>query len=89
MFKYVFINGKLVIESKAKVPVRDRGFLYGDGLFETLRSYGGYTFMLDAHLERLFFSLKVLKYNLPFDKEYIKDALRRTIDKNNLQKRDA
>lgn len=89
MFKYVFVSGKLVIESKAKVPVRDRGFLYGDGLFETLRSYGGYTFMLDAHLERLFFSLKILKYNLPFDKEYIKDALRRTIDKNNLQKRDA
>ncbi|GAH95519.1 unnamed protein product, partial [marine sediment metagenome] len=89
MFKYVFISGKLVIESKAKIPVRDRGFLYGDGLFETLRSYGGYIFMLDAHLERLFFSLKVLKYNLPFDKEYIKDALRKTIDKNNLGKRDA
>jgi len=89
MFKYVFISGKLVIESKAKIPVRDRGFLYGDGLFETLRSYGGYIFMLDAHLERLFFSLKVLKYNLPFDKEYIKDALRKTIGKNNLGKRDA
>ncbi len=89
MIKHVFISGKLVIESKAKIPVRDRGFLYGDGLFETLGSYGGYIFMLDAHLERLFFSLKVLKYDLPFDKEYIKDALRKTIDKNNLGKRDA
>lgn len=89
MIKYVFISGKLVIENKAKVSVRDRGFLYGDGLFETLRNYGGYIFMLDAHLERLFFSLRVLKYNLPFDKEYIKDALRKTIDKNNLGKRDA
>lgn len=89
MIKYVFISGKLIIENKAKVSVRDRGFLYGDGLFETLRSYGGYIFMLDAHLERLFFSLKVLKYNLPFDKEYIKDSLRKTIDKNNLGKRDA
>jgi len=89
MFKYVFVSGKLVIESKAKISVKDRGFLYGDGLFETLRSCGGYIFMLDAHLQRLFHSLKVLEYNLPFDKEYIKDALRKTISKNNLGKRDA
>ena len=89
MFNHIFVNGKLLIESKAGIPVRDRGFLYGDGLFETLRSYKGFVFMLDSHLERLFHSLKILKYNLPFDKEYIKEALKKTINKNNLAGKDA
>ncbi len=89
MFSYVFINGKLLRGSRAGIPVRDRGFLYGDGLFETLRSYKGFVFMLDAHLERLFHSLKILKYNLSFDKEYIKEAVNRTVKKNNLSARDA
>jgi branched-chain amino acid aminotransferase len=84
MFGYIFINGKLIIENKAKIQVRDRGFLYGDGLFETLRSYKGFMFMLDAHLQRLFHSLKVLKYNIYFDKEYIEDAVNKTVKKNNL-----
>src|SRR4030042_266846 len=84
MFGYIFINGRLIIENKAKIHVRDRGFLYGDGLFETLRSYKGFIFMLDAHLQRLFHSLKVLKYNIYFDKEYIEDAVNKTVKKNNL-----
>jgi len=84
MFGHVFINGKIVIENKAKIQVRDRGFLYGDGLFETLRSYKGFIFMLDAHLQRLFHSLKVLKYKIYFDKEYIENAVNKTVKKNNL-----
>ena len=84
MFGYIFINGRLIIENKAKIHIRDRGFLYGDGLFETLRSYKGFIFMLDAHLQRLFHSLKVLKYNIYFDKEYIEDAVNKTVKKNNL-----
>ena len=84
MFGYIFINGRLIIENKAKIHVRDRGFLYGDGLFETLRSYKGFIFMLDAHLQRLFHSLKVLKYKIYFDKEYIENAVNKTVKKNNL-----
>lgn len=89
MSGYVFINGKLLRGSKAEIPVKDRGFLYGDGLFETLRSYKGFVFMLDVHLERLFHSLKILKYNLSFDKEYIKEAVNSTVKKNSLSTRDA
>lgn len=88
MFKYVFINGRLVVEQKARIPVKDRGFLYGDGLYETLRSYKGNLFMLDAHIKRLFHSLKVLKYNISFDEEYLKNAVIKTIGKNNLLKGD-
>ncbi len=84
MFKYVFINGKLVIEPKARISVKDRGFLYGDGLYETLRGFKGNLFMLDAHIQRLFHSLKVLKYRVTFDNEYLKDAVIKTVKKNNL-----
>ncbi len=89
MLKYIFINGKLVIESKAEISINDRGFLFGDGLFETLKSYNGFLFMLDAHLQRLFHSLKILKYNLTFNEQYIKEALKKTIDKNGLGGKDA
>jgi branched-chain amino acid aminotransferase len=89
MMSYIFINGKLFIGSRAAIPVRDRGFLYGDGLFETLRSYKGFVFMLDPHLDRLFHSMKILKYDTSFDKEYIKDALKKTITRNGLSGKDA
>ena len=89
MMSQIFINGKLFIGSRAAVSVRDRGFLYGDGLFETLRSYRGSVFMLDPHLDRLFHSMKILKYGTPFDKEYIKEALKKTITRNCLAGKDA
>ncbi len=89
MLNHIFINGKLLTGSRAAVPVRDRGFLYGDGLFETLRSFKGSVFMLDSHLDRLFHSLKILKYDTAFDKEYIKEALKKTIAKNGLVGKDA
>ncbi len=89
MISHIFINGKFFTGSRAWVPVRDRGFLYGDGLFETLRSYKGSVFMLDPHLDRLFHSMKILKYDTHFDKEYIKEALKKTITRNCLARKDA
>ena len=89
MISHIFINGKLFTGSRAAVPVRDRGFLYGDGLFETLRSYKGSVFMLDPHLDRLFHSMKILKYDIQFDSEYIKEALKKTITRNCLSGKDA
>ncbi len=47
------VNGELVPADEATVSVRDRGFRYGDGAFETMRAYGGTLFEWDAHLERL------------------------------------
>ena len=58
----VFINGLLVPKEDAKVSVFDRGFLYGDGVFETLRIYNGIPFMLDEHMERLIAGLKALRF---------------------------
>jgi branched-chain amino acid aminotransferase len=47
------INGNIVPESQALIPATDRGFLYGDGLFETIHAYGRKLFRLDQHLDRL------------------------------------
>jgi branched-chain amino acid aminotransferase len=47
------LNGRIVSESQAVVPVTDRGFLYGDGLFETIHAYGRAPFRLNEHLDRM------------------------------------
>lgn len=89
MFEYTYINGRLFPSIKAKIPVNDRGFLYGDGVFETMRSYRGNIFMFSLHLDRLFNSLKALKFNLNFDKGNIKEAVSKALLKNRLHKGDA
>lgn len=80
----IYINGNLIPGSEAKVSVFDRGFLYGDGVFETLRSYKGVIFHCDDHLDRLFKSAGGISLIIPFTKEYLKEALYRTLKENNL-----
>lgn len=58
----VCINGEIVPKDKAMVSVFDRGFLYGDGVFETVKIYNGIPFMLDEHMERLIAGLKTLRF---------------------------
>ena len=54
----VFINGTLYNKEDAKVSVYDHGFLYGDGVFEGMRSYGGSVFRMKEHLDRLWNPLR-------------------------------
>lgn len=58
----ICLNGQLVHDNAAMVSVFDRGFLYGDGLFETIPVYGGTPFLLDAHLQRLLDSAVALRF---------------------------
>ena len=60
----VYLNGEIVTADQAKISVFDRGFMRGDGLFETMRSYGGNLFRLDDHLARLDHGLEVLQYSM-------------------------
>ena len=62
----VFLNGRFVPESQAVVSVSDRGFLYGDSLFETLRVCGGRPFRWSQHLERLEAGAEFLKIGVPW-----------------------
>ena len=56
----VFLNGEFVSEESAMVSVFDRGLMYGDGAFETLRVYNGKPYLLDRHLGRLTHTLGTL-----------------------------
>ena len=55
----IYINGKLYDKNEAKVSVYDHGFLYGDGVFEGIRIYGGKVFRLREHIDRLYESYGV------------------------------
>ena len=61
----VFLNGKFVPEEEAVVSVFDRGFLYGDGLFETFRVYRGIPFCWEQHMERMRHGAELLRLQVP------------------------
>src|SRR6266849_4485351 len=62
----VWLDGSLIAEEDAHVYPKNRGFLYGDGCFETVRIHGGAPFRLDAHFERLRDGLEVLRIEPPW-----------------------
>jgi branched-chain amino acid aminotransferase len=80
----VFLNDGLVDVDKAFVPAADGGFLYGAGLFETMRCNNGVVFCLKEHLERLFTSAETLSIFNSFDKKYISDAVYSVLQANGL-----
>ena len=85
MEKLVYLNGNLVPESEARVSIFDRGFLYGDGLFETMRAYAGKIFRLERHLQRLFQAARTLSLSVPGGEEKLREAVYGTLKANNLQ----
>jgi branched-chain amino acid aminotransferase len=80
---YVFLNGKVVKEVDACISVYDHGFLYGDGIYETMRSYEGVVFMLDRHIARLGHSASLIRLALP-EGAFLQDAVYETMDSNGL-----
>jgi len=61
----VYLNGEFMPLTEARVPVMDRGFLFGDGVYEVIPVYGGYPFRLSQHLERLDRSLQSVRMENP------------------------
>ncbi len=82
MSEIVYLNGSLMPRSQASISVLDYGFLYGFGLFETMRAYGGQVFRLDSHLSRLARSAEIL--GLPLKVQELKGAVMDTIQANKL-----
>ncbi len=81
----VFLNGKLVPASEAKVSVYDHGLLYGDGIFEGIRAYDGRVFKLKEHIDRLYRSAKVFLIEIPYTKEEMIQAVCQLLRVNNLR----
>ncbi|MEE8269913.1 MAG: aminotransferase class IV, partial [Nitrospinaceae bacterium] len=78
----VYLNGKFVPLSQAKVSILDRGFCYGDALFETMRAYSGKIFRLDLHLDRLERGAHRIFLKLPESRERLQEILYKTFDRN-------
>jgi branched-chain amino acid aminotransferase len=81
----IFLDGTYVPETEAKVSVFDHGLLYGDGVFEGIRVYGGKIFRLDEHLNRLFASAKAIMLQIPMTKEQLVEACCETCRQNALR----
>lgn len=81
---FVFLNGKFLPETEAFVPLNDRGFLLGDGLFETVRVANGRAFRLAQHLERLSRGADFLKIQLPFTPKEIQKFAAQLLEQNQL-----
>jgi branched-chain amino acid aminotransferase len=79
MSRLVSIDGAIVSPDDAKVSVYDRGFLYGDSVFETIRTYGGAPFALDEHMARLERSADRVAIAMPVPRAVIAEEVRRAI----------
>lgn len=81
----IYLDGKFVDSADAKVSVFDHGLLYGDGVFEGIRVYGGNVFRLEEHLERLEYSARVIMLQLPLTRAEFREATCETCRLNGLQ----
>lgn len=81
----VYLNGKFVDESQAKVSVFDHGLLYGDGVFEGIRSYNGLVFKLKEHIDRLFESAHTIMLKIPLSKDELIKVVKESLRVNKLR----
>ena len=80
----VWINGELVDKQDAKISVFDHCLLYGDGVFEGIRTYNGTIFQCAAHMDRLLGSAEAIRLQIPFSADEITDAMYQTLRANGL-----
>lgn len=81
----VYVAGKYFDKADAKVSVYDHGFLYGDGVFEGLRSYSGRVFRLDEHLRRLWESAQAIWLKIPLTQAEMAAAVLETLRVNDIR----
>lgn len=81
----VYLNGRITTKEEATVSVYDHGYLYGDGVFEGIRVYGGRVFRLDEHVARLYDSAKALLLEIPLTPGEMRDAILATVRASGLR----
>jgi branched-chain amino acid aminotransferase len=81
----IYVNGEFVPESQACISVMDHAVLYGDGVFDTVASWNGRIFKLDAHIERFFRSCRAIAITPPFDKAELARLVREAVRRNELE----
>lgn len=81
----VLWNEKIVDESEVKIDLEDRGYQFGDGIYEVIRIYDGYMYTEKEHLDRLWTSAEKIRMTLPFTKEELSQRLHRLADEVGLE----
>lgn len=80
----IYIDGQMFAKEDAKISVFDHGLLYGDGVFEGMRSYGGKVFREHDHLVRLYESARAINLNIPMTLEEMSQAVAQTLKTNQI-----
>ena len=78
----VFLNGELIPESQAGIPIRDRGFIYGDAVFDAARTFNGIPFKLTEHVKRLYDSLRYVRINPGIGMGEMEEWSRKVVEHN-------
>jgi branched-chain amino acid aminotransferase len=81
----IYQNHRWLPLKSARISPLDRGFLYGDGVFETLRSYEGRIFKMEEHLQRLFQSARLISLRIPKPAKEIETIIYKTLFKNRIE----
>jgi branched-chain amino acid aminotransferase len=84
MSQLVYVTGKLVPKDEATVNVYDHGLLYGDGVFEGIRVYGGKVFLHEEHIARLYESAQAIRLPIPMSTSEMIDAVNMTVKENGI-----
>lgn len=82
--EFALLNGDIIERSEAKVDVEDRGYQFGDGVYEVIRIYNGKMFTAEQHLRRFFKSADSIGISIPYTSEHLKEMLEELLVKNNL-----
>ncbi|MDD4568736.1 MAG: branched-chain-amino-acid transaminase [Tepidanaerobacteraceae bacterium] len=81
----IYVNGQYFSKEEAKISVFDHGFLYGDGIFEGIRAYGGKVFRLKEHIDRLYDGARGIMLDIPLTKQEMVEVVLETLRKNELK----
>ena len=81
----VLFNGRLMDRSECAVDIEDRGYQFGDGVYEVIRIYNGTLYTLDEHVARFFKSAAEIRIDLPFSEDELQSDLKELIKANQVQ----
>ena len=81
---YIVFNGELSKRDTISIDIEDRGYQFGDGIYEVVRVYNGRLYTWEEHVERLYASAEKIRMTVPYAKEEMKAVMERLIEKNKL-----
>lgn len=83
--KKVLVDGQLIDREEASVDIEDRGYQFGDGIYEVIRVYNGQIFTADEHLNRLYSSAEKIQLHIPFQKEELMNLINLLVSENEVE----